>query len=400
MQHIEYVPFGEVFVEERNNIWNTPYLFNAKEFDEETGLYYYGARYYDPRVNLWISVDPLAENKPNYSSYNFVSNNPLSRVDFWGLTDYEVDGQKRTINDGNKDLRIAVGKTEFTKLQQYFNKNRFSYDKYMNRLSVKNGYTTFGVCKDTESSIGYAISVMAHRPGGQSYSEWSIDNKSTFSPYFEALDAPFTIAGSAAEQFKNVNVGSNGKWYFKHKSGTIFNGNQYVTTTPANVKYSGIIKGTARVSGAITVVSSGYDIYQGYVQDGGHFGYNATIQTAGAVGGFAGGAAGAKIGATIGASIGGCFGGVGAVPGGIIGGFIGGAVGAWYGNDFGKDAEELEYKIINGYLVFGKYKYKIINNNRALYDEENKKTYPVLSEDKVMKFIKAMGYKGESLLGT
>ena len=29
--HIEYVPFGEVFIEERNNIWNTPYLFNAKE---------------------------------------------------------------------------------------------------------------------------------------------------------------------------------------------------------------------------------------------------------------------------------------------------------------------------------------------------------------------------------
>ena len=44
-QHIEYVPFGEVFIEERNNTWNTPYLFNAKEFDEETGMYYYGARY-------------------------------------------------------------------------------------------------------------------------------------------------------------------------------------------------------------------------------------------------------------------------------------------------------------------------------------------------------------------
>lgn len=35
-QHIEYVSFGEVFIEERNNTWNTPYLFNfnAKEFDE------------------------------------------------------------------------------------------------------------------------------------------------------------------------------------------------------------------------------------------------------------------------------------------------------------------------------------------------------------------------------
>ena len=50
VQHIEYVPFGEVFIEERNNVWNTPYLFNAKEFDEETGMYYYGARYYEPRL--------------------------------------------------------------------------------------------------------------------------------------------------------------------------------------------------------------------------------------------------------------------------------------------------------------------------------------------------------------
>ncbi len=51
-QHVDYVPFGEVFIEERNNVWNTPYLFNAKELDEETGFYYYGARYYDSRVSL------------------------------------------------------------------------------------------------------------------------------------------------------------------------------------------------------------------------------------------------------------------------------------------------------------------------------------------------------------
>ena len=51
-QHIEYVPFGEVFIEERNNTWNTPYLFNAKELDEETGLYYYGARYMDPKISM------------------------------------------------------------------------------------------------------------------------------------------------------------------------------------------------------------------------------------------------------------------------------------------------------------------------------------------------------------
>ena len=81
VQHIEYVPFGEVFVEERNNIWNTPYLFNAKEFDEETGLYYYGARYYDPRLSLWISVDPLSELDLQSSSYAFCGNNPINRLD-------------------------------------------------------------------------------------------------------------------------------------------------------------------------------------------------------------------------------------------------------------------------------------------------------------------------------
>ena len=81
VQHIEYVPFGEVFVEERNNIWNTPYLFNAKEFDEETGLYYYGARYYDPRINVWISTDPLQESDLGVSSYCFVKNNPIYYID-------------------------------------------------------------------------------------------------------------------------------------------------------------------------------------------------------------------------------------------------------------------------------------------------------------------------------
>ena len=81
VQHIEYVPFGEVFIEERNSIWNTPYLFNAKEFDEETGLYYYGARYYDSRLSLWISTDALQEKYPQHTSYLYVGSNPVNAID-------------------------------------------------------------------------------------------------------------------------------------------------------------------------------------------------------------------------------------------------------------------------------------------------------------------------------
>ena len=80
-QHIEYVPFGEVFIEERNNTWNTPYLFNAKEFDEETGMYYYGARYYEPRLSLWMSTDPLQEKYPNINTYCYTINNPIIFID-------------------------------------------------------------------------------------------------------------------------------------------------------------------------------------------------------------------------------------------------------------------------------------------------------------------------------
>ncbi len=57
-EHLEYFPFGETWVEEASNTERTPYLFTSKELDRETGLYYYGARYMDPRTSVWLSPDP------------------------------------------------------------------------------------------------------------------------------------------------------------------------------------------------------------------------------------------------------------------------------------------------------------------------------------------------------
>ncbi|MCV2869038.1 hypothetical protein OEW28_10410 [Defluviimonas sp. WL0002] len=58
-QHLEYFPFGETWVEEHSNTQRTPYLFTGKELDEKTQLYYFGARYYDPRTSVWQSPDPI-----------------------------------------------------------------------------------------------------------------------------------------------------------------------------------------------------------------------------------------------------------------------------------------------------------------------------------------------------
>jgi RHS repeat-associated protein len=92
-QHTEYFPTGETWVDESSNKQRTPYLFSGKELDEETGLYYYGARYYDPRTGIWQSADPLlgsyldgapngGVNSPvNLAPYTYTYNNPVRLTD-------------------------------------------------------------------------------------------------------------------------------------------------------------------------------------------------------------------------------------------------------------------------------------------------------------------------------
>ncbi len=75
-QHTEYLPFGELLVDEHQNSYNTPYKFNGKELDAETGNYYMAARYYNPKWSVWLNVDPKAEQFPSFSSYNYTLKNP------------------------------------------------------------------------------------------------------------------------------------------------------------------------------------------------------------------------------------------------------------------------------------------------------------------------------------
>ena len=80
-QYDAYLPYGELLVDEHSSSENLPYKFNGKQFDEETGLYYYGARYMNPIASIWYGVDPLAEKYPNESVYAYTHNNPVKFVD-------------------------------------------------------------------------------------------------------------------------------------------------------------------------------------------------------------------------------------------------------------------------------------------------------------------------------
>ena len=82
----DYYPFG-LQMPGRTYVSGTPTRegFTGHEFDAETGLNYAGARYYMPALGRWTSVDPLADEFPSYSPYNYTLNNPLALTDPTGM---------------------------------------------------------------------------------------------------------------------------------------------------------------------------------------------------------------------------------------------------------------------------------------------------------------------------
>jgi RHS repeat-associated protein len=87
INHLSYDSFGNVIFQTNPTVDNH-YLFTGREFDSETGLYYYRARYFNPEIGRFIEEDPIEFASGDTNFYRYVGNSPLDRTDPSGMFSY------------------------------------------------------------------------------------------------------------------------------------------------------------------------------------------------------------------------------------------------------------------------------------------------------------------------
>jgi RHS repeat-associated protein len=139
VERTEFYPFGRVRYEERSG-GNSFYKFTGKELDGESGLQYFGARYYDAVIGRFIQVDPLIEDMPekwlsnpqrlNLQSY--CSNNPINLIDPEGMDQEDTFITEYNIQRGDSLSSIAEKMNQYYKTDIYSAKNIAAFNNIKN----------------------------------------------------------------------------------------------------------------------------------------------------------------------------------------------------------------------------------------------------------------------------
>lgn len=204
----EYYPFGDSSL---RTFTYKRYRYVGKEKDAESGLYYYGARYYAAWTCRFISVDPLAATYAHITSYNYADNNPIN--------DYDIDGMQ----DGNTSKTPTSGDANFDAaaagaFKNYGNKEGCGVSIKINNVDGKfvsgqisitqNGKTTTTDYKAENSSniTGGAIKSAYNGELRAGYLKTIKDNSSKLLDSYQNAGSPQEKAGIVNEAIDSRNA--------------------------------------------------------------------------------------------------------------------------------------------------------------------------------------------------
>ena len=176
IQHIQYLPFGEIFINQETTArrFENDFKFLGKELDSETGYTKTDNRYYWAEAGVFLSVDPLAEARAWISPYNYSQNNPVGRSDKSGmLDDVVVTGaaaEKYVSQLQTKNLKII--RNESTGRLSYDGKARTRTEKQM-AAAIDSKDVTVNICAENSNSGEYNGERFNHSGGGLIATEYT-----------------------------------------------------------------------------------------------------------------------------------------------------------------------------------------------------------------------------------
>ncbi|MCL2480118.1 MAG: hypothetical protein FWF38_00245 [Spirochaetaceae bacterium] len=249
-ERLEYTPYGELWINHKKEgaIDAMPYRFTGKELDEETGFYYYGARYLDPMTSRWLSTDPAMpdympqapgnedarknnQNLPglggiyniiNMHIYHYAGNNPMRYVDPDGMRIMDYDDNYLMQDASWSSNEIGKGKD----LMENAGCAVVMLAKAFNTLYRNFNPDSINKTKDYFSGSNIDMSKPA--------SEWSLDYKvfaKDIKEKLEQLKASETEYAIGAQ----VKYNANGNLHFVNVEDIVtLNGESYIQISPTS----------------------------------------------------------------------------------------------------------------------------------------------------------------------
>ena len=181
-------------------ILNWTFTFSAKERDPETGLSYFGSRYYSSDLSIWLSVDPMSDKYPSLSPYVYCANNPVKLVDPNGEEIGDIYNMLGVHigNDGKADGKVYLYNTWSSK---QLSTTESALLTMLPREDVLNVTEKYGLIND-ELNLRATLSMLKQAEAGSSNNPLSYNS-------WNAGDVFTTHSYSACPEDYQVHPGTN-----------------------------------------------------------------------------------------------------------------------------------------------------------------------------------------------